>query len=646
VTNPFIAAPEDGAVNPFITGPGPAHGPPPAPGFTQASSDAGFQMALANREPWAIAQAMAQNPKISPYALRQHEAILAANTAAQAPPPSVLSDLWQMGKQTVEHPINTITGMAKAVGTSALAPGRYLGQAIASRVEPQSYAAWLAQGGQPVTGQQAALGTAQTLANVIAPELGGLLGGGLVGAAYGAGADTPQEAAANVIAGAGLGGGLAALGRLRGGKVEVPPPAAPPDAIAQAFADVAKEQAGTPPADLPEGYLNQRFAERMQQGAQDAGTAPAPATMPLSGDAQATSDFAQALQNGAVAAPTKKIAPAEGVETPADVVARQALQAYYQAAGFVRRPGEAEPGALPEIPPEAMELAMAAGRGAVASENPFIEPTPSPESALPSYPEGFAMGGPEGRIPELPPQPALRGSPPPAGIAVTPEVENYLGNEPPEFASPPGRPGTAVPEYPTGAPRALRPGEPLLNPRTFDPSRATQGALADAVGQLQEQGVSKARVPIAEQMQQTALLGKSTLRDLGIDPNNIDMNKVKNLSGPQILDLKNRATTAMDQVVALSKELERPDLPPMQRPALESLYEQAKQERDGLLESVMVASGQKGRDLNFLKQVSTKSLDPDVWVHQARRLSGDTPLSDDLIARIRRLALEAAEACA
>ena len=350
MTNPFIAAPEDGAVNPFITGPGPAHGPPPAPGFTQASSDAGFQMALANRDPWAIAQAMAQNPKISPYALRQHEAILAANTAAQAPPPSVLSDLWQMGKQTVEHPINTITGMAKAVGTSALAPGRYLGQAIASRVEPQSYAAWLAQGGQPVTGQQAALGTAQTLANVIAPELGGLLGGGLVGAAYGAGADTPQEAAANVIAGAGLGGGLAALGRLRGGKVEVPPPAAPPDAIAQAFADVAKEQAGTPPADLPEGYLNQRFAERMQQGAQDAGTAPAPATMPLSGDAQATSDFAQALQNGADAAPTKKIAPAEGVETPADVVARQALQAYYQAAGFVRRPGEAEAGGAARDP--------------------------------------------------------------------------------------------------------------------------------------------------------------------------------------------------------------------------------------------------------------------------------------------------------
>ena len=663
-------------------------------------SDPFADLAPAPNTAQAILDRMAQNPKISPYALRQHAAILAANADAQAPKPGVLAVLGQMAKQTVQHPIQTVESVVKAPFQSAYTVGKAIGQPIANAIEPEAVAAWKAQGGQPVTGEQAAAATAQTLANAVAPGLGGLLGGALVGGAYGAEAKTPQELAANVLLGGGIGGALHLAGKL-GAKAPVEAPAEAP----------------------PEAAINQQFAEQLQQGAEQAGTAPKRgAALPPEPAVQSASDFADMLAKGATEKAPKKVVPVEGLTSPANAVAEEALQNYYQSQGFVRRPAgdvapevrsaiAETPEALGQTPESALPTPDVALRGEGPSptlHDPFADLGARPSEPLPSYPEGFAMGGQEGRIPEIPKEPT-RGNPPVPSTFVTPDVARALGEErgtqgampdvsatpedvpvgkqlgpvKPPFpgavlidgtwqqerrapVAPEGNPtGMEIPLYsrratdvargtsPDGtelqgeiAQRPLRSGEPLINPRTWDQAPASQQALADALQELQAKGVSKEYIPIAQQMQQVQALAKQSFRDIGIDPNDIDMAKVRNMSGPQVLDITSRADQAVKQVIQLNKALEDPTLPAEQRAALQRLADQTRQQRDNLLEAVVVGRGQRGRDLNLMKQIALRSTDPDVWVHEARRIAGENPLSDALIARIRKLALAATEACA
>ena len=519
-------------------------------------------------------------------------------------------------------------------------------------------------------------------------------------------------------------------------------------AVGEAFADVAKEAKGTAPADLPEPYLNQRFAERLQQGAEEAATAPKRgATLPPDPETARMSAFAAMLQEGEQAKPPKKTGTVEGLVSPADAVAQEAIQNYYKAKGFVRRPGgepitpeSAEPVAR-EPAPVAPTMAPEGGSAPPAPSVP--SPVGSPRDALPSYPEGFAMGGMEGRIPELP-KPNLRGNPEVPGQAVGPEVANQLDALPPiapehipllqylrELGRDAERPDEAaassakseladmkvaadqagipraiqnaaisgeltdaqlperrgsvarqgpvgpipegmyrnaegvlvqdrrtalpvkeplgpmdIPMSPEGTPRELRPGEPLLNPRTFDPSPVIQEQLAKATAELEAKGVKKTVIPQRVDVEAAKQLGREELIKMGLDPTTLDPKKVRHLTRDQILAVSNASTQAMDRVAAISKRLEDPTISAMEHEELSHLLENARTEVHNTLSALVVERGEYGRNLSFLRQLGNRNLDPDVWVVEAKRIAGDRPLSDATIATVRRLAREAMEACA
>ena len=62
------------------------------------------------------------------------------------------------------------------------------------------------------------------------------------------------------------------------------------------------------------------------------------------------------------------------------------------------------------------------------------------------------------------------------------------------------------------------------------------------------------------------------------------------------------------------------------------------------LSSIVRETAQKGRDLGFLRQMAKQSLDPDVWVIQAKKMLGDKPMTDEMMLSVRKMAKDAADA--
>jgi hypothetical protein len=194
---------------------------------------------------------------------------------------------------------------------------------------------------------------------------------------------------------------------------------------------------------------------------------------------------------------------------------------------------------------------------------------------------------------------------------------------------------------PQGEPRDLKPGETLLNRDKFSTDPAIQQQLAESEAKLLEQGKGKRVVHIAEGLDRARAFAK----EVGLDPLQIDGAKAGKLSGEQLTGLAQSAQLRMAQIAEWSKRLADPATPPEMRSELSGLINDAAEARDHMLDAVSKGRSQKGRDLNFLKQMTEHSLDPDVWEMQARRLAKGRILSDETISDIRRFAKEAAEAC-
>lgn len=194
---------------------------------------------------------------------------------------------------------------------------------------------------------------------------------------------------------------------------------------------------------------------------------------------------------------------------------------------------------------------------------------------------------------------------------------------------------------PAGTPK---PPAPLLNPKGFSPS--VRAALADAERDLEARGITKTKVNLAEQRTQARSFAHQMADEIGISRLDLDPAKVGRLSGSEIVAIKEAATAEMDKITALSKQLADPMLPEAHRVGLLRMLEIAKETRDRALEAVVRASSQKGRDLNFLRQVAHRTLDPDVWMLQAKKALGNLPLTDDIVANLSKLVREAADACA
>jgi hypothetical protein len=178
----------------------------------------------------------------------------------------------------------------------------------------------------------------------------------------------------------------------------------------------------------------------------------------------------------------------------------------------------------------------------------------------------------------------------------------------------------------------------------IDPSGRTE--FAAEVQRLKDAG--GLQVPIksfAEQRGEAHAYANQFTEETGLDPLSIDNAKLKRLSGAEIVGLKNVVSRNTDRIAQLSKQLADPRLDASARGDIESTLDQLHTQRDGLLSNIVTAQAEAGRNLGFLRQLSTRSLDPDVWEIQARRVA-DRPLTDAEMSDIRRLVNEAADACA
>jgi hypothetical protein len=213
-------------------------------------------------------------------------------------------------------------------------------------------------------------------------------------------------------------------------------------------------------------------------------------------------------------------------------------------------------------------------------------------------------------------------------------------DEAPTLGAVPGAPVETMGALPVGVPRRTT---SLLNPAGFAEELRPQVAEADAA--LAANGVTKMRVSLDEQRAQAEPLRRSLAADLGMSVLDMDAQKAGRLTGAEIVALKEAAGQSMDQITALTKQLADPALSVADREGVATLLDNARAARDGLLQRVVTASSQKGRDLAFLRQVAQRTLDPDVWMVNAKRALGDRPLTDEIVVSLNKLVREAADAC-
>lgn len=192
---------------------------------------------------------------------------------------------------------------------------------------------------------------------------------------------------------------------------------------------------------------------------------------------------------------------------------------------------------------------------------------------------------------------------------------------------------------PVGTPR---PGS-LFNHAGF--AEELRPGLAAGEADLAGKGITKMRVSLDEQRAQAEPLRRSLAADLGVSVLDMDPQKTGRLTGAEIVALKEAAGASMDQITALSKQLADPSISTADRAGVSTLLDNARAARDGMLERVITATSQKGRDLAFLRQIAQRTLDPDVWMVNAKRALGDRPLTDETIASLNKLVREAADAC-
>jgi diguanylate cyclase (GGDEF)-like protein len=139
---------------------------------------------------------------------------------------------------------------------------------------------------------------------------------------------------------------------------------------------------------------------------------------------------------------------------------------------------------------------------------------------------------------------------------------------------------------------------------------------------------------------------KAFARELVADPLSIDQNKLRNLTGAQIVGLHELVAENTALAEAASRALARGELTPEETTAAQRVLDRADGATTEALQAIVRERSQAGRTLGFLRQVAQNTLDPDVWAVKAQQLAGDIPLGDEVLADIRRLAREAADACA
>lgn len=129
------------------------------------------------------------------------------------------------------------------------------------------------------------------------------------------------------------------------------------------------------------------------------------------------------------------------------------------------------------------------------------------------------------------------------------------------------------------------------------------------------------------------------------DPLSIDPTKLGRLTGAEIEGLKLVVGENAATMEAASRVMNDPAASADAIAQATELFEKAEQTTDQALSKIVTETAQTARSLGYMRNIAKHSLDPEVWLVQAKRMLGDAPMTDEVMTNIRRLAREAAEAC-
>lgn len=235
----------------------------------------------------------------------------------------------------------------------------------------------------------------------------------------------------------------------------------------------------------------------------------------------------------------------------------------------------------------------------------------------------------------VPPVPVARATP--GSVEVAPEAKRAANAAARQADAPPITQPTA--ELPQATPQP-RPTD-VLNVAKLNLDKTAEQRVADQLDQFRLQ-----REQNRQTWREADVNRRQIVQDLlGQNPKALAPAAAKRLSGEELLARRD-VVNQNDQMIAhLSQLVESKTLPVAEHEQAVALLNKAVAHNDALLSDLVTGSSQKGRDLNLLRRMANKSLDPDVWLVQAKRMLGDKPLTDDVMASIRKLVNEAKEVC-
>jgi hypothetical protein len=226
----------------------------------------------------------------------------------------------------------------------------------------------------------------------------------------------------------------------------------------------------------------------------------------------------------------------------------------------------------------------------------------------------------------------------------------------------PGVP-TAAPDAPVGAPRASEavsdaiPDAPAIPPakesylnwRTIADRDAPLGQQTldriQARAKTMEPELAAARGRVSYDAQRDMALKQKRIREIFDDPLSVDKKKLQRLTGAEIGAVKEVLGENERMVEVISREMASGDLGPEDMALAARRLEQLENSNREALLTIQSEGSARGRDLGYLKNVARLTTDPDAWMVRAQKILGDTPMTDDVMTKVRALAIAAGNAC-
>ena len=205
------------------------------------------------------------------------------------------------------------------------------------------------------------------------------------------------------------------------------------------------------------------------------------------------------------------------------------------------------------------------------------------------------------------------------------------------------REGMNAPAEPARTPKEVPTEELANNLQKFGlQTPSEEGKLLEDLQRLESQGFTKEAQSVKDQIDAAR---PRIAKELEYMTANYDPQMAARLTGAEMMALSEKLNTNIAMRVQLDKELATPGLTEEQRGPIMTMIDKLQQDADAMVKNISRAGSQHGRDLAYSRQVAARSLDPAVWLVQAKRALGDAPLTDDIRVSIERLVNEAREAC-